>query len=774
MRISFVIQNLSTGGAERVASMLANRWSELGHEVTLLTFEAPGALSHYPLGPNVRLRQLDLFKPPRAGFIGTNLKRVRRLRTAIEASGSEVVVSFLTEANVPAILAARSAGVPVVVSERVHPGYHHIGRLRNLLRRLAYPLADAVVVQTKGIADWMDSQLGLICEVIPNPITPPLKTLASVNTDLGRPCRLLAAGRLAPQKGFDLLIEAFARVAEDFPSWNLIIYGEGSERSSLEAAISAHGMNGRISLPGITKDLPAVLNTADIFVHPARYEGFANVLLEALSAGCACIATDSPGGAREILQDGRYGRLVPPEDVDALSQALSMLMGDARARERYAAHSAGALKALKLDRIAGLWLGLFNGLLRRRKGGGGEVMMVINQLGEGGAERHLTWLVPTLHRRGLAPLVFNLSGRGRNGLELLAQGVPVLRPLPSLFISMSPRPLRRLLGRLQGAAALYACLRREKPPIAHFFLPEGYLTGAPVSWAARVPWRLMSRRSLNRYARHHRLAHAFERLLHRTLALSLANSHAVAAELIREGVPPERLRVLYNGIEAGTLDPDRRPAIRAQLGISDKSLVFVIVANLYPYKGHRDLLQALARIRDSLPRDWVLLCIGRDEGEGAELAVLGETLGISSNIRWLGERTDARELLAAADVSLLCSYEEGFSNSILEGMATGLPMVVTDVGGNAEAVLDGESGLVVPAANPAALAEALLQLAGDSELRARLGRAARKRVLARFTLERCADRYLELYQAMVRGEKPPSLDGVGDMHGVSVHAGRPS
>ena len=688
------------------------------------------------------------------------------MRTAIEASGSEVVVSFLTEANVPAILAARSAGVPVVVSERVHPGYHLIGRLRSLLRRLVYPLADAIVVQTTEIAQWMEDRLGLICEVIPNPVDSSSKTHVSDRAAPGGPYRLIAAGRLAPQKGFDLLIEAFAQVAADFPRWELTIFGEGTERAALEAAIVARGLQGRVALPGITENLPGVLGTADIFVHPARYEGFANVLLEALAAGCTCVATDSPGGAREILQDGRYGRLVPSEDVDAMAHALAALMGDARARQCYAAHAAEALTTLGLDRVAGLWLALFEGLLRRRMRGRTDVVMVINQLGEGGAERHLTWLMPALRRRGLAPLLFNLSGRGRNGLELLAQGIPVLRPLPSFVVSLLPGPLRRVAVRLQGTAALYACLRREQPTIAHFFLPEGYLIGAPVALAARVPRRLMSRRSLNCYARHPRVAHALERLLHRTLTLSLANSRAVAAELVQEGMPPERLRVLYNGVEAGTVEPSRRLAIRAQLGIGDNSLVFAIVANLYPYKGHEDLLRALALIRESLPADWALLCIGRDEGRGVELAALGETLGVGQNVHWLGERTDARELLASADAGLLCSHEEGFSNSVLEGMAAGLSMVVTDVGGNAEAVLDGECGLVVPAADPAALGAAILRLACDGALRARLGAAARERVLARFTLERCADRYWELYNAMGRGEEPPPLDGAGNVDGI--------
>ena len=144
-----------------------------------------------------------------------------------------------------------------------------------------------------------------------------------------------------------------------------------------------------------------------------------------------------------------------------------------------------------------------------------------------------------------------------------------------------------------------------------------------------------------------------------------------------------------------------------------------------------------------------MLLAGRDEGLRPELEALAAKRGIAENVVFLGERSDVPRLLAAADFGLLTSHEEGFSNVVLEGMAAALPMIVTDVGGNAEAVLDGETGFVVPPSNPKAIGEAVLRLAGDRNLRKSLGDAGRKRVAEHFSMEACQNAHLELYRTLL-------------------------
>jgi glycosyltransferase involved in cell wall biosynthesis len=155
-------------------------------------------------------------------------------------------------------------------------------------------------------------------------------------------------------------------------------------------------------------------------------------------------------------------------------------------------------------------------------------------------------------------------------------------------------------------------------------------------------------------------------------------------------------------------------------------------------------------VAGALPAPWRLLCAGRDTGIGAGLGARARELGLGASVEWLGERADVHGLLAASDLGVLPSHQEGFSNSVLEGMAAGLPMVVTAVGGNVEAVEDGVSGVLVPPRDPAALGAAILGLARDPERRGRLGAAARQRATGVFSQDACVARYVRLYTALIQ------------------------
>jgi len=137
---------------------------------------------------------------------------------------------------------------------------------------------------------------------------------------------------------------------------------------------------------------------------------------------------------------------------------------------------------------------------------------------------------------------------------------------------------------------------------------------------------------------------------------------------------------------------------------------------------------------------------------GVELESLAESLGISAQIDFLGECADVSFLLQTADIGILPSHEEGMSNVILEAMATALPMIATNVGGNAEAIVNAESGIIVPPRNISMLAEAILFLARDAQSRVRLGKAGRERAVAHFGLEHCADLYDTLYAQLMEGK----------------------
>ena len=382
-----------------------------------------------------------------------------------------------------------------------------------------------------------------------------------------------------------------------------------------------------------------------------------------------------------------------------------------------------------------------------------SLLYVVNDLDVGGTEHHLVRILPKLAAVGLQPCVYTLTHKGHLAPRLEERGIRVIEPPFATLARQLPVPVCRfLILPITAIFFLYVLLRR-RPCVAHFFLPAAFLVGGIASLPVPVRARVMSRRSLRNYQSRHPILARLERWLHPRMTAVLGNSGAVLAELRDEGVPERRLGLIRNGIDTRpfrTLAP--RPALRVDLGLGAATLILTIVANLFPYKGHADLLLALADIKDELPGKWVVLLVGAGS-EDAPLRRLSATLNLDPHIRYLGQRGDVPEILGATDIGVLCSHEEGFSNSVLEGMAAGLPMIVTDVGGNPEAVVNGETGIVVRPRDRSALAAAILALATDSRKRRQMGNAGRQRVEALFSLDACIARYQALYEGLIEGRQ---------------------
>jgi glycosyltransferase involved in cell wall biosynthesis len=392
-----------------------------------------------------------------------------------------------------------------------------------------------------------------------------------------------------------------------------------------------------------------------------------------------------------------------------------------------------------------------------------KLLYIASSLDVGGAETHLARVLPRLAKLSFQPTVYTLTHPGKLAPLLEAASVEVFAPPFALRLRGWPRLARQAALALLGPLALSLLILRRQPDILHFFLPVPYVLGGWCSLLTGKRIRVMSRRGLNRYQAGFPLLARLEKWLHPRMDAVLGNSRAVVEELAAEGAPRERLGLLYNGIDLEAFaDAAARAATRAVLGVDEDAPLLLCVANLLPYKGHADLLQALSAIQADLPANWRLALAGRDDGIGAQLRELTQELGLAERILWLGERGDIPALYLASDIGVLCSHEEGFSNSLLEGMAAGVAMIATDVGGNAEAVIDGVTGLVVPPRNPSALSQAILRLASDAGLRKRMGAAGRRRVAERFSLEACVARYARLYQALAEGAKASIMDILQD------------
>lgn len=374
-----------------------------------------------------------------------------------------------------------------------------------------------------------------------------------------------------------------------------------------------------------------------------------------------------------------------------------------------------------------------------------RILIIIGSLEIGGAEMHLAQILPRLARSGFEIAVHTISGRGALADKLEAAGVKVVAP-PGVERKKG-RGLAQRFGRATRALlSLIKYYQQWRPDVVHFFLPEAYLIGAlPALFFPRIK-RAMSRRSLNNYQFKHRRLAWLERRLHGRMHALVGNAQAVVDQLKEEGAPADRLHLIRNGVDLARFDVPGEE-LRGRLGLPPDTLVLLIVANLIPYKGHADLLSALAQANASLP-PWCLLCAGRDDGIGPTLQNLAKALGLDGRVYLLGSRDDLPELLHGSDIVLLASHEEGFPNAVIEAMAAGKPVIGTRVGGVPEAIVDRETGTIVPPHDPPALARALLALAADPALRARMGAAGRARAQSEFGADACVARYAALYRQL--------------------------
>ena len=332
--LTLFLPSLRGGGAERVLVNLANGFAERGYGVDLVLAKAEGVYFDQ-LSPAVRV--VDLHTPRVLRALPGLVSYLRRERPA-------ALLSALNHANVIACLAHRLARVPtrLVISERntlsVSRPQNARGRLVPWFMRWTYPWADAVVAVSQGVADDLVRTLGIAAErvkVIYNPVVDD-ELLAKAQEPLdhpwftdGAPPVVLGVGRLTEQKDFPTLIRAFARVRTHRRA-RLMILGEGELRPQLEALVRQLGLQDDVALPGFVANPFAYMARAAVFVLSSRWEGLPGALIQAMACGAPVVSTDCPSGPREILEDGRWGRLVPVGDVDALAEAISATLSDGK------------------------------------------------------------------------------------------------------------------------------------------------------------------------------------------------------------------------------------------------------------------------------------------------------------------------------------------------------------------------------------------------------------------------------------------------------------
>lgn len=382
--------------------------------------------------------------------------------------------------------------------------------------------------------------------------------------------------------------------------------------------------------------------------------------------------------------------------------------------------------------------------------GGGPVRVThcIGSMSVGGAERQLAELIARLP-----------AERFQQSLVLLQEGGALLGRVAAtpcevveLHYAMRYRRFDPRFYVSMGAALFRFVrhLRRFRPHIVHGWLYWANILAVPAARLAGVPVVLTSRRQLGLHKERGAHLQPIENLCNRFTTLVLANSEAVKQDaLSRENLMPSRLRVIHNGVDAERFAGGDRMAARAALGLADGDVAGLVLANMHAYKGHRDVLEVLKALARRRP-EFRLLFAGRDQPMGPELRAWIRREGLDNRVAFLGERGDVPALLAACDLLIHPSHQEGFPNAILEAMAAGRPVAAYDLAACREAIIEGVTGYLAPCFDTHALTGAVERLLGDPALRDRMGRAGTERVGAEFSMDRMVNRMAGLYESVSR------------------------
>ena len=347
MRITFLLASLGSGGAERVVSLLANKMAEYGHQVEIVCLKFNDI--YYQISPKVKVTFAMQHTKSR-------FKELFWLRKYIKKQKPNVVIPFTEGVYCFTIMSLLGTGIPIIASERLDPTA--MSTTRKLLKTLLLPYADWFVVQTQSIKEYFPQSIQKKTSIIYNPVNDDVfgLPLLSLKGRKGgeRLNRIISVGRLFPQKNQEMMIRAFARIAEEFPDWQLVIYGEGPMRSSLELIVDSLQLRGRVSLPGRTEHVIEELRRSKIFCMSSDYEGMSNAMIEAICVGLPIVTTDV-SGVRELVKDGVNGFVVPCGDVVKLSTSFLELMNNGQLIKDFSKYSYAKRELFKIDSIVEQW-----------------------------------------------------------------------------------------------------------------------------------------------------------------------------------------------------------------------------------------------------------------------------------------------------------------------------------------------------------------------------------------------------------------------------------
>lgn len=358
--VVLITDSLGSGGAERTLADMANYWAKTGLRVVLVSIKGAEILDFYSL--DSRVKRIHLRESHSGNFLiskaTATLKHIAQLRSVLRRENPTAVLSFTDRPNVISILAATKLPFRLVVSERgcadqdtiqpTAPWSAGLPGYWRWLRKRLYVHADAVTALNSDTANWISNECGVEVCVIPNAIRPlPMLTRSRESVILG-------IGRLHAVKGFDVLLNSFAKIAARYPEWRLMLLGSGPEKAALQSLCTSLNIQDQVEFVGVIQDIESWMSRAGLVVAPSRYEAFGNAILESMAMGTPVISSRCAGPS-SIIRDNIDGRLVPIGDVVILAQTMDELLSAPSERARLGTAALAVRQRFEQEKIMRKW-----------------------------------------------------------------------------------------------------------------------------------------------------------------------------------------------------------------------------------------------------------------------------------------------------------------------------------------------------------------------------------------------------------------------------------
>lgn len=359
-KLAFYIGSLDKGGAERVFVNLAEYFQNKGYQILMVTQYRKE--EEYELAEGIQRILSDI--PPeettRSRLINF-YRRVSRLHGIWKKERPDLVLSCVGKNNFMTIVTTMFTKTKPVVSVVGEAKEEYPNRLMKFLANLLFPYASGVILQTERSRDFFSEKVSKAAVILPNSLNP---LFLRERFQGEREKRIVSVGRLDANKNHEMMIRAFAGLAEKYPEYTLTIYGEGELREYLQKLIASLALEEKVFLPGAIPDVADKIGKASLFLLTSYSEGISNALIEAMALGLPVIATDVPsGGTQELIRHGENGLIIPTGDEKALKEAMDRLLSDREFAARLGEQAHKIQERLAPDRVNRQWQEYFERIM---------------------------------------------------------------------------------------------------------------------------------------------------------------------------------------------------------------------------------------------------------------------------------------------------------------------------------------------------------------------------------------------------------------------------